>query len=221
MKTKYLIFILASCCFLLNCGKDSSIKMEEAPKVPSFPFLYKFTALNFNPTKFYTYQIDRFDPIEITTGKYLLVDSLLFTDLPDETNIDDFTEPFPLKEVEIIDDALVRLKLEFEDMEHIDSNFAYYMNNDKMIVDFFNTTFKLETVEDRSQLLFCYHVFGFNFFNEQYMQRSSFWEGRDCETDTDETLLNNILDDFSDSYTFQKNDTFLINRSFFELDLIE
>lgn len=228
MKTKSLLFLLMSCYFLMTCDDGfletvQPMEIEELEGEIAYPASYRPSDFEFNPTQFYTYQLDSFSQITISSGDYTLVDSVLFADFYDENNEEGFGEPFVIRELDLLNDTLVHLRMESQYITMpIDSNFTYRMENNELLIDFFGGTFSFAQSPDFTELRLCYQIFGFNYYSDFNMRRIlGGFDGGECEFATNaEELLFSVVDN-SEGITFQRNDTFIVNYSYYRMELVE
>jgi len=177
MKTRSLLFLLIGCYFLVTCD-DGFLEIEMPMEVESgeeeeiaYPLKYTYTGVDFQPTEFYTYQIDDFEQITITEGIYTSVDSLLFALLYDTESEDELVDEWPFKVIELLDDTLLRMEIGVEDNLTIDTSFNYSIENEKLIIEFYGGQAFFEIKDDLKTIQYCSQTWGFNYFNERRGRR--------------------------------------------------
>lgn len=224
MKTKSLLLLLIGCYFLVTCDDGfletaMPVEMEEEEEEVVYPLKYTYAGVDFQPTEFYTYQIDSFEQIVIDEGIYASLDSLLFALVYDTE--DEFVEVWPFREIELLNDTLLRMEIRIENNPTIDTSFNYSIENEKIVIEFYGGEAVFELKDDLKAIRYCSQTWGFNYFNDRRGRREpSPLDNGDCETDTVNELLFEIIDGLSDSpIKIQQNDTFYVNISYQVLDL--
>jgi len=153
--------------------------------------------------------------------KYVYTDSVI----ENEFLVEGAEYIFPIKEIEVLSDSIVRVKLEGADYIPFDSTFQYSINNDSLqIHEFLGRQLGLRRIDDEKQLKFCIQITAYYFFNERKQRRDVHpIFSADCVSHNKDSILTNLIKTESESedIRFGLNDTIILNIAHFVLDLDE
>jgi len=222
LKTLLILSLVAST--LIACDDGFLEEMEAPPEeVPAttYPQKYVYTGVEFNPTEFFRYRVDSFEQFVPEEGELLLADSVI----ENEFLVEGAEYIFPIKEIEVLSDSIVRVKLEGADYIPFDSTFQYSINNDSLqIHEFLGRQLGLRRIDDEKQLKFCIQITAYYFFNERKQRRDVHpIFSADCVSHNKDSILTNLIKTESESedIRFGLNDTIILNIAHFVLDLDE
>jgi len=220
MKFRIVFLLILTSYFLVSC-EDSFMETEEILPETIFPIKYVFKEVNFNPTEFFIYKEDsKFESFVPVSEELLMADSAIF----EIVFVEEKDEIFPISEIELLSDSLVRIKVEGAEILSSNDNYKYQkIGTNEIIIDFFGNQVNLEITED-GLLKYCLQSFAYSYFDD-FAQREKFRPpfGEPCTSIEKDEILNHIIEQEMERHgiVFRSDDIIILNISSFDLELIE